>query len=436
MSKKKKPTNFLEALKKWKERKTRIALEEAEKEITDDRTENEEKIIGILSNIDLKVSPIPQEKKDYKTNPDQPFGDLELAAKVLPQMIRTTDAFPVDTKKLDTILLGIAEEFNNAVRNGDTRAAFAAKAALVKGVKDYRLRIPSIKGKERAEIYLEKVCEQMKTWLALIAEASRIDQYNKNPELKQKTEESLKAKEDEEAKEKKWLDRNNPKIAEYAKAIDFWRDMSAAEVPPAKLTPIQKEVRDHFTELFFLQSLHNFNEWLYDKEKQVLQILESRYDMLETATHRVIIDEDPDKCKLFEEAMELVAKTLNEQDLLLSESHDAISKINAMLDSRTSSEGQIAAVAAVNKMANIAVERMKTEQNNNVLSFKEGYDDAMRILGMRTDEEQQKYEQEQMKQNEELNKAYEDSLRNGQMQNTEQHTAEEHIHNDDFDDDE
>ncbi len=167
---------------------------------TNDETtqRNKDYIIDVLSNIDFKASPIPQEKKDYKTNPNQPFGDLEFTAKALPLLIRTTDTFPVDTKKLDTILLSIAEDFGDAVRNGDTRAAFTAKAALVKGVKDYRLRIPSIEGKERAEMYVEKVCEQMTTWRALIAEASRIDQKIKElPELERRTNESLKAEDND-----------------------------------------------------------------------------------------------------------------------------------------------------------------------------------------------------------------------------------------------
>ena len=126
-----------------KERKKALA-EQTAKIITDDTAKNETAIIDTLSSIDFIHSRLPEEVLEAKSNPNRPCGDLEYASKAICRMLlKNPQTLSLDLRKLDEKLLTISMLFKQSIEQGDKRAAFAAKAALVRGINDIRARIPA-----------------------------------------------------------------------------------------------------------------------------------------------------------------------------------------------------------------------------------------------------------------------------------------------------
>ena len=101
-------------------------MEEAAKQVSNNKAENEMKISNILNSINFTESLLPVEKLDYKSNDSQPYGDLEFAVVVASDLIssNTYDYSGVDISNIDASIIVIAQELKNAIETGDVNRAF------------------------------------------------------------------------------------------------------------------------------------------------------------------------------------------------------------------------------------------------------------------------------------------------------------------------
>ena len=173
---------FVNWLEGRKERR-RQAEEEASRLITNKIAENENVIIDKLSSIDFYHSRLPKAVLDAKSRPEQRYGDLEYAALGIIHMLRKNpQVIKMDIRKFDQKLLTLVLLFKQAVEQGDVRAAYAAKGAIVRAVSDIRSRIPQNQP-ELATQFVEANAKYLDQCITLVTLAQVADRTKQNVEV-------------------------------------------------------------------------------------------------------------------------------------------------------------------------------------------------------------------------------------------------------------
>ena len=156
-------------------------MEEAAKQVSNNKAENEMKISNILNSINFTESLLPVEKLDYKSNDSQPYGDLEFAVVVASDLIssNTYDYSGVDISNIDASIVVIAQELKNAIETGDVNRAFSAKSGLVVAVNDVRNKIPFVP-EDMKKAFVESCESYLELWKTLIMSCTSLDALQKN----------------------------------------------------------------------------------------------------------------------------------------------------------------------------------------------------------------------------------------------------------------
>lgn len=163
--------SFWERNKSRKERKASIAAQKIE----NIRAENESKIKN-----NLKAICLP----DTKYADTKEMKVLEDAIGYVIQVLDEPQTFPIDTSLIDKQLVVISEKFKNDVTKGNTRAAWAEKAALLTCLEKVRSQIPGITEKARAEAFLKSASDYVDLWMTVIeANANLASFENESKEL-------------------------------------------------------------------------------------------------------------------------------------------------------------------------------------------------------------------------------------------------------------
>lgn len=186
----------------WRERRKeqqREMEESVARKVTDDTAHNESLMIEELSSIDFAHSRLSQKDLERKSNPKQPCGDLEYAARYLQQLLlKDPQIIQMDIRKIDEKLINLAMLFRQAVEQGDKHMAYAAKGALVRGLMDIRTRIPQ-KQPELAQQFVLLNTKYLEEWITLVKFAQSVDHLEKDAENLQADQ-----KKAEERNQKNW----------------------------------------------------------------------------------------------------------------------------------------------------------------------------------------------------------------------------------------
>lgn len=93
--------------------------ERTEQKIRADTVRNEQKMIDLLESIDFSKSLIPQEELNYKTNEDQPCGDLEYGVRAAVYDIKKNSiCVRVNLQPIDEKIVCLIAYLNHSVRFG------------------------------------------------------------------------------------------------------------------------------------------------------------------------------------------------------------------------------------------------------------------------------------------------------------------------------
>ena len=186
---------------KWAEnrKERRMQSEEAASRlIIDDTAKNEATIINKLESINFDTSKLPKEVLEYKSDPANKYGDLEMAAMALISKIRKNpQAITLDIRPFDQKLLTLVMMFKEAVEHGNTRAARAAKAALIRAVYEIRYRIPQNQ-LDIAKLFVEANTKYLDQWITLVSLAQVADQMKRNVDEQKEQHQQAKDRYDEE----------------------------------------------------------------------------------------------------------------------------------------------------------------------------------------------------------------------------------------------
>lgn len=156
-------------------------LEEAAKQVSNNKAENENTIVAILKSINFTESLLPADKLDYKSSETQLYGDLEYAVLEAIDMIsnNTYDYNGIDLNKIDTSIIVIAKELKNAIETGDVHRAFAAQAGLITSIDKIRNKIPFLPEEMKAG-FVETSESYLELWHTLITSCITLDTLQRN----------------------------------------------------------------------------------------------------------------------------------------------------------------------------------------------------------------------------------------------------------------
>ena len=396
-----------------KERKKALA-EQTAKIITDDTAKNETAIIDTLSSIDFIHSRLPEEVLEAKSNPNRPCGDLEYASKAICRMLlKNPQTLSLDLRKLDEKLLTISMLFKQSIEQGDKRAAFAAKAALVRGINDIRTRIPA-NSPELFNQFIEANAKYLDSWITLVGLAQVADRMEQNAE-EQKALLTLK-----EEKHKKALEQLKSIIQEDSVKAEIFADIVNHDTPEerAKWTQEQRDMHKLLIEKR-MDGVHLQLDSLLLQQKET--DLASKESQIETLYSKVASQEivaDPNLMNKFREEVDKMFEELAASDAELDETLRLMDDIEGRIAQMDKAPGAVRAREVVAEEGEAAIEEIKRMQDIEIGNQAKRTDEKLKSLGILSKEDEatlkRQAEEAQQKAMEEMLNAVFDSSEEGQ----------------------
>ena len=379
--------------KSWAEKRRQaraMAAEEAAKEITNDTAANENKIIDTLQSIDFINSRLPKEVLEAKSNPEQPLGDLELSARAIARTIqKNPQTVEMDIRRIDTKLLTLAGLFKQTVEQGDRRAANAAKAALVRGVKDIRGKVPANQP-ELAEAFIKVNEAYLESWITLVGIEQAADRLEKNAEEQKSVSEARAAKNQKDIDEFYDMIQND---AEKTLAFKTIMENDTAE-DRVSWTQEQRDLHRSLIEHRMNTATMKLAQTLLDQKLMSLSAMENRAETLYAKVASLPIISDPDLMNKFQEQIDLLFQELAEGDQELDETLKAMDDIEGRIAQLDNAPGAVRAREIAAEAAESVVEEIKKKQQVLTRDNADKAKDLRESMGIRSEEEQRAMEEE------------------------------------------
>lgn len=383
--------NPLAAWLENREQRRREAEEQAAKQITDDMAHNEQKIVEVLEQIDFMHSPIPREVLDTKQNEKQPCGDLEYGARAA---VHYVNRYPLmikaDLRPLDIKLLLLAGYFKQSVEYGNQRAAYAAKAALLRGLTEIRACVPQVMD-ELVPRYIEQNVKYLDEWITLVELAEATDRLKVATDQKKATYDKGKLDYDEHMKvfyEK--LD-TDPEKNDAAYEIKNSKRKEDSKNWSADVQDMQAELIDQ--EL--MVAANNVKYALYDSSRKQYQIWNNRVEILNAKLSGVKTNVDPDALNKYEDADRGMLKELNDNDVELKNTLDKMAELDSQISQLLEGgEGNKRYRKQAAKRLDAALNE-RQEIENKILNKEADGSGMLHRFGLHNDAEVQKMKQQQ-----------------------------------------
>ena len=396
-----------------KERKKALA-EQTAKIITDDTAKNETAIIDTLSSIDFIHSRLPEEVLEAKSNPNRPCGDLEYASKAICRMLlKNPQTLSLDLRKLDEKLLTISMLFKQSIEQGDKRAAFAAKAALVRGINDIRTRIPA-NSPELFNQFIEANAKYLDSWITLVGLAQVADRMEQNAEEQKAL---LTTKEE---KHKKAQEQLKSTIQEDSVKAEIIADMAKHDTPEerAKWTQEQRDMHKLLIDKRMDGVILQFDRLLLQQKETDLASKESQIETLYSKVASQEIVADPNLMNKFREEVDKMFEELAASDAELDETLRLMDDIEGRIAQMDKAPGAVRAREVVAEEGEAAIEEIKRMQDIEIGNQAKRAAEKLKRLGILSKEEEaalkRQAEEAQQKAMEEMQNAAFDSSEEGQ----------------------
>lgn len=366
-----------------KERKKALA-EQTAKIITDDTAKNETAIIDTLSSIDFIHSRLPEEVLEAKSNPNRPCGDLEYASKAICRMLlKNPQTLSLDLRKLDEKLLTISMLFKQSIEQGDKRAAFAAKAALVRGINDIRTRIPA-NSPELFNQFIEANAKYLDSWITLIGLAQVADRMEQNVEEQKAL---LTSKEE---KHKKVLEQLKSIIQEDSVKAEIFADIVNHDSPEerAKWTQEQRDMHKMLIEKR-MDGVHLQLDSLLLQQKET--DLASKESQIETLYSKVASQEivaDPNLMNKFREEVDKMFEELAASDAEIDETLRLMDDIEGRIAQMDKAPGAVRTREVVAEEGEAAIEEIKRMQDIAIGNQAKRTGEKLKSLGILSKEDE------------------------------------------------
>ncbi len=368
-----KPSNPFAAWVRGRKERRREMEEQASRMITDEIAKNETTIIDQLNSIDFLHSRLPKSVLEEKTRKNQSCCDLEYACQaIIRKLLKEPQTIKTDIREIDRRLLTLTLLLKQAVEQGDTKAAYAAKGALVRGINEIRARIPQNQP-QLAGQFVEKNAAYLDEWIELVGFAQIADRTKQNVEKRRE------ACEEDKAKRKKKIDALGKEILNNPGYAEAFRDMSQHDTPEerAKWTPEQRDLHRQMVDQRIQQAVLELGDRLLQQEEMNLLSVETKYDVMREAVAAVPIVSDPDLMNKFQESLDKVFEQLAAGDADVDEMLKTVDDIEGRIMQLDNAPGAIRAREVAAEQA-----RKLAEQIGMMQKERKGADQYLKEAGL------------------------------------------------------
>lgn len=378
----------------WRQRradKKRDALEQAARMVTNQTADNENKMVDILSGIDFLHSALPKEELEHKHSEKQSCGDFEYAALTIQQLIlKNPQTIKIDIRPLDEKLIALMLMFKEAIEQGDSHAARSARAALIRGIRDIRNRLPQVQT-DLADLFVKQNTEYLDGWLTLVQTAKQVDMQERN--LRQ--ERALNDKKRDENTERmsvftQEVGGTNPSNPE--KALAFHK-IAEHDLPEerVKWSDLERAVHREMIQFKLDQNVLNLEAIRLEQDEQIQMQTKHQLELLFESASKVPVVVDPDLLNKQNEQIEHMMRDMAAADQKIDEAIAKVDELNGRLAQLDTAPGTIRAMEAASNQAEGMVEKLRREQDIQAGAWKKELDEYRKRCGLRDEQEQKLY---------------------------------------------
>lgn len=350
---------FANWLENRKERR-RQAEDEASRLITNKIAENENIIIDKLNSIDFFHSRLPKEVLEAKARPEQRYGDLEYAAQGIIHMLRKNpQTIKMDIRKFDQKLMTLVLLFKQTVEQGDVRAAYAAKGAIVRSVADIRSRIPQDQP-ELAGLFVEANTKYLDQWITLVTLAQVADRTKQNVDVQRDRLDKAQTRNNEE------IDALHKRIREDDKFLMAFNSLTDRSMSKdrSQWDEIEREVHRMMVERRMDKANLELNSLLLQQQELDLSTKEAQVEMLYSKVAALPIVTDPDLMNKFQESIDDLFRQLAESDAQIDETLKTMDDIEGRIQQLSRAPGSLRAQEVAAEEAEKALQEITERQRD------------------------------------------------------------------------
>ena len=350
--------NFVNAQKQKKE----DAENERVQGIINEIAENEAKMINKLSSINFVRSALPKKILEAKKDPNQPFCDLECSVQAMIQTLQSNpQAVQIDIRKIDDKLLKLIDMFQEAVSKGNTRAAYAARAGLYRGVYEIRSKIPQDRP-ELSELFVKTHTRYLDSWITAVNQAYEADQLEKNVEQRRNSLAAAEKKNQERVDQfRAELTSTDPDKLALQNA--YMTVMNTHDVEERdNWTKLEKDVHKRLVDLRMSNVETKLSETMMKGGENKLSAALTRLHVLEEKLRTVEIITDPNLLNKYQEEIDDISRILAEADAALDETLKSMDELEGRLRQLDIAPGAQRAQNVAQEQAEELLRKLQDEQ--------------------------------------------------------------------------
>ncbi len=334
------------------------AAEQAAKVITNDTAKNEAAIVDKLASIDFLHSKLPKEVLDAKSDPNRPYGDLEYASRAIQSiLLKNPQSLSADIRSIDEKLLTLSILFKQAIEQGDEKAAFAAKAGLLRGLTNIRNKIPENQP-DLFKLFVETNTKYLDSWVTLVNLSQVSDRMKQNVEREREMYASEKEKCDNDTDALYELLKNDYEMNQaYQEIIE--NDSVENRI---RWNDKQREVHIMMVERRMAKARLNLKNFMLVKGEEELSTKNNEIEVLYAKVAKMPIVTDPNLMNKYKEQVDLLFKELAETDVEIDESLQLLDEIDGRIEQLDNAPGAVRAREVAAMEAEKALEDIRNLQ--------------------------------------------------------------------------
>lgn len=359
------------------------AAEQAAKAITNDTAKNEAAIVDKLASIDFLHSKLPKEVLEAKSDPNRPYGDLEYASRAIQKLlIKNPQSLSADIRPIDEKLLTLAILFKQSVEQGDEKAAFAAKAGLLRGLTHIRNKIPENQP-ELFKIFVETNAKYLDSWVTLVNLSQVSDRMKQNVERERELYNDEKVKCDNDTDALYELLKND---YEMNKAYQEIIENDSVE-NRVRWDDKQRDVHIMMVERRMAKARLNLKNFMLIKGEEELSTKNNEVEVLYAKVAKLPIITDPNLINKYKEQIDKLFEELAATDVEIDESLQLLDEIDGRIEQLDNAPGAVRAREVAAMEAEKALEDIRELQLKRAGILEAKAKAGLKDLGLYSEEE-------------------------------------------------
>lgn len=391
------------------------AKAEADRNITEKKAKNEERISHKLKSINFGASPLPPEVFEERQYPEQPYGDIEFQILgAIERIENNTQAYTgLDIRKIDNGIYQIAFLTKQAIDGGNACAARAACHALSVTIGEIRDKIPSVPAGLQKD-FIDSTEKYIDVWIDYIANCTVLDGLQNNAKAREYAINSTQKAMDDERDGMADRLQNDPDYKHKYERIQHEKYAIHGSTWDQEM----KEMYHQLLDLRIRESSLNFEILCHNDDLQKVIVHKRVLAGFLTTLRTVPQPEDPNLMNKFQALINDTRQKAAEQDQQFYEFFQEMDRIDAMITQLANSPGNLRAREEAGKEIEKIVELTKKKQMA-AYGIKEEQKGGSKIhLYTKEELEQMKREQEEAQVQKEMQEQQETQVNRTHSRNT------------------